>query len=193
VVAAILVAAVRRAIGKGAGIVMKQQTLIQTFKRLVKHSGYSARDAKRAVPASAQAKLQEKIHQSELRHSGQIRLCIEAALPIGHIWQGLPLRDRAIGLFEKLGVGNTEHHNGVLIYLQLAEQKIEIVTDHGLNLHASSDVWTQTMMRMRSAFQAGHFERGLNLAIDEVTDLLVQHFPDSKAHTNELPDAPVVQ
>ncbi len=171
---------------------MKQQTLIQTFKRLVKHSGYSARDAKRAVPASAQARLQTKIHHSELHHNGQIRLCVEAALPLGHIWHGLPVRDRAIELFKKLGVGNTEHHNGVLIYLQLAERKIELVADHGLNLHASSEVWMQTMIRMRAAFQTGHFERGLNLAIDEVTDLLVQHFPEKSAHANELPDAPVV-
>ena len=172
---------------------MKKQTLVETFKRIGKHSGFSARDAKHAVPADAQARLQEKIHQSELHHSGQIRLCVEAALPLGHIWQGLPVRDRAISLFKKLGVGDTQHHNGVLIYLQLAERKIEIVADRGLNLHASSDVWTQTMMRMQKAFRANQFEDGLNLAIDEVTALLVAHFPDTTTHTNELPDAPVIQ
>ena len=171
---------------------MKKLTLIQIFKRLIKHSGYSARDVKRAIPASAQDRLQKKIHQSELRHSGQIRLCIEAALPLGHIWQGLPVRDRAIGLFKKLGVGNTEHHNGVLIYLQLAERKIEIVADYGLNLHVSEDAWTQTMARMRGAFQANRFEDGLSLAIEEVSDLLVIHFPNNAVHPNELPDAPVI-
>ena len=171
---------------------MKQQTFIQTFKRLAKHSGYSARDAKLAVPTDAQARLQTKIHQSELRHSGQIRLCIEAALPLDHIWQGLPVRNRAIALFKKLGVEDTEHHNGVLIYLQLAERKIEIVADRGLNLHASEDAWKQTMARMRGAFQANRFEDGLNLAIEEVSDLLVTHFPNNTAHPNELPDAPVI-
>lgn len=172
---------------------MKKQTFIQTFKRIAKHSSYSVRDAKRAVPADAQARLQTKIHQSELRHSGQIRLCVEAALPLGHIWQGLPVRDRAIGLFKKLGVWDTQHHNGVLIYLQLAERKIELVADHGLNLHATPEHWKQTMVRMRMAFQADCFEKGLNFAIDEVTDLLLQHFPSRAAHANELPDAPIIQ
>jgi uncharacterized membrane protein len=172
---------------------MKQHTPLQTLKRIAQHSRYSARDAKRAVPAEAQTRLQTKIHESELRHSGQIRLCVEAALPLGHIWQGLPVRDRAIQLFEKLGVGDTEHHNGVLIYLQLAERKIEIVADRGLNLHATPEVWTKTMARMRTAFQINQFEEGLNLAIDEVTDLLAQHFPSHAAHANELPDAPIIQ
>ncbi len=169
-----------------------KQTFLQTLKRIAKHSRYSARDAARAVPADAQVRLQTKIHQSELHHSGQIRLCVEAALPLGHIWKGLPVRDRAIGLFKKLGVEDTQHHNGVLIYLQLAERKIEIVADHGLNLHATPEHWTQTMARMRTAFQANRFEEGLNLAIDEVTDLLARHFPGNAAHPNELPDAPVI-
>ena len=173
-------------------MIMKKQTLVQTLKRIAKHSGYSAHDAKRAVPAAAQTRLQAKIHLSELRHSGQIRLCVEAALPLGHIWHGLPVRDRAIQLFKKLGVEDTQHHNGVLIYLQLAERKIEIVADHGLNLHASEDAWKQTMARMRGAFQADRFEDGLNFAIDEVTDLLITHFPNNAAHPNELPDAPVI-
>ena len=36
-------------------------------------------------------------------------------------------------MFGKLRVWDTEHNNGVLIYLLLAEHAIEIVADRGLN------------------------------------------------------------
>ena len=35
-------------------------------------------------------------------------------------------------MFGKLRVWDTEHNNGVLIYLLLAEHRIEIVADRGL-------------------------------------------------------------
>ena len=40
---------------------------------------------------------------------------------------------RAVTMFGKLRVWDTEHNNGVLIYLLLAEHAIEIVADRGLN------------------------------------------------------------
>ena len=47
------------------------------------------------------------------------------------------IRQRALTLFGKLRVWDTEHNNGVLIYLLLAERAIEIVADRGVNRHAS--------------------------------------------------------
>ena len=40
-------------------------------------------------------------------------------------------------MFGKLRVWDTEHNNGVLIYLLLAEHAIEIVADRGLDRHVS--------------------------------------------------------
>ena len=44
------------------------------------------------------------------------------------------------------------------------------------------------------AFQAGRFEDGLTQALEEVSALLVAHFPlaQGEANPNELPDQPVV-
>ncbi len=160
--------------------------------RLLKHRWLDERDVKRALDDAALARIEQRIAASEKRHGGEIRVCVEAGLPTSYIWQRLSARDRAITLFGKLRVWDTEADNGVLIYLLLAEHAIEIVADRGLNKHVSHDQWQAIVDGMRAAFRAGRFEEGLNAAVDAVDALLAQHFPAAAgdANPNELPNAP---
>ena len=107
--------------------------------------------------------------------------------------RGATPRDRAVKLFGKLGVWDTERNNGVLIYLLLAERAIEIVADRGLNRVVAPAEWTEIAASMQSAFQAGDFEAGLLRAVDAVDALLVRHFAarPGEVDVNELPDAPL--
>jgi len=91
-------------------------------------------------------------------------------------------------------VWDTEHNSGVLIYLLLAERAIEIVADRGLSKRVPPDEWQNIVERMRDAFRGGRFEDGLTQALEEVSALLVEHFPlaPGEADTNELPDEPVI-
>jgi uncharacterized membrane protein len=93
-------------------------------------------------------------------------------------------------MFGKLRVWDTEHNNGVLIYLLLAEHAIEIVADRGLTRVVPPETWGQMVAGMRDAFRAGSFEDGLAQAVDAVDALLAQHFPlaEGQANPNELPD-----
>jgi uncharacterized membrane protein len=131
---------------------------------------------------------------SERHHSGEIRVCVEAGLPLSYLWRGASARERAITMFGKLRVWDTEHNNGVLIYLLLAEHAIEIVADRGLNAHVSHAEWARVVSGMRDAFRAGRYEEGLNAAIDAVDAVLARHFAvdAAAANPNELPDAPHV-
>jgi len=97
-------------------------------------------------------------------------------------------------LFGKLRVWDTEHNNGVLIYLLLAEHAIEIVADRGINRHVTPAEWAAMAQRMGAAFRDGRFEDGLTQALEEMSALLVAHFPlaEGAPDRNELPDAPVV-
>ncbi len=54
--------------------------------------------------------------------------------------------------------------------------------------------WQAVVQRMGSAFREGRFEDGLTQALEEVSALLVQHFPaaEGAANPNELPDEPVL-
>ena len=101
-------------------------------------------------------------------------------------------RQRAVTMFGKLRVWDTEHNNGVLIYLLLAEHAIELVADRGVNRHVPQHEWQAMVHRMGAAFRDGRFEDGLTQALAEVSAVLVQHFPRGADHGNELPDRPVL-
>jgi uncharacterized membrane protein len=167
-----------------------------SIKRLIRHRLWDEGDARRVLPAEALARLQQRVADSELRHGGEIRVCVEASLPLSYLWRDAPVRERAITMFAKLGVWDTEHNNGVLIYLLLAEHRIEIVADRALARRVEPDHWQRLVEAMGQAFRAGRFEQGLAEAIDAVDALLVQHFPhDASAagqRLNELPDAPLL-
>jgi uncharacterized membrane protein len=91
-------------------------------------------------------------------------------------------------------VWDTEYNNGVLIYLLLAERAIEIVADRGLSQRVGAGEWHRIVGRMGSAFKQGRIEEGLAQALDEVSALLVVHFPlaPGEPDRNELPDEPLL-
>ena len=163
--------------------------------RWIKHRWVDQRDVHRVLPPAAMARLGERVAASERRHSGEIRVCIEAALPTSYLWKRLTARDRAVMMFAKLRVWDTEHNNGVLIYLMLAEHAIEVVANRGLNAHVGPEQWRAIIdEHMREAFRTGRFEQGLNAAVDAVDALLAPRFPVNAgaANPNELPDKPWV-
>ena len=161
--------------------------------RLLKHRLVDEDDARRLLGKDALARIQARVAESEKHHSGEIRVVVEAGLPFSYLRRDATPRDRAVKLFGKLGVWDTERNNGVLIYLLLAERAIEIVADRGLNRVVSPAEWTEIAASMQSAFQAGDFEAGLLRAVDAVDALLVRHFAarPGEVDVNELPDAPL--
>ncbi len=158
--------------------------------RILRHRWLDETDARRALGDAALDRLEERVAASERRHSGEIRLCVEAGLPLSYLWRGLKARDRAVTLFGKLRVWDTEHNNGVLIYLLLAERAIEIVADRGLSRRVTQAEWATLLAAMKEDFRAGRFEQGLAQAVDAVDTLLAQHFSlaPGEANPNELPD-----
>jgi uncharacterized membrane protein len=161
--------------------------------RLLQHRRFDETDARRALDDAAMARLQARVAASERRHSGEIRICVEAGLPLSYLWRGADARERAVALFGKLRVWDTEHNNGVLIYLLLAEHRIEIVADRGIDRRADAAQWQGLVDGMSQAFKAGRFESGLEQAVDAVDGLLRRHFALAPGETNpnELPDTPL--
>ncbi|MEP7058179.1 MAG: TPM domain-containing protein [Caldimonas sp.] len=169
--------------------------MAKRWSRLLKHRMLDERDAHRMLGAEALKRIEARVAASERSHSGEIRVCIEAGLPFGYLRRDATPRDRAVAMFGKLGVWNTEHNNGVLIYLLLAEHAIEIVADRGLNRHVDAAEWERVAATMRAAFQKDQFEAGLNQAVDAVDAMLTRHFAlaPGAVNPNELPDAPVLR
>ena len=179
-------------------------SFLTRLRRLWRHRWLDASDARHAIPPELVQRLMQRVAASERRHTGEIRICVEASLPSSYLWrewrEGLPLRrivrERALAMFGKLRCWDTEHNNGVLIYLLLAEQAIEIVADRGLARHVDAARWQDVVGHMSAAFRAGRYEDGLTQALEEVSALLVAHFPETDGASgpapNQLPDEPVV-
>lgn len=166
--------------------------------RFFKHRWQSDRAAQRLISPALLEQLAASVARSELTHSGEIRIYVEAALPTSYLWLNLPLaqvvRRRALAMFGKLRVWDTQLNNGVLIYLLLVEHRLEIVADRGLNDLVPVETWSHLAQRMAAAFKTGDFELGLTQAVDEVTALLQRHFAltQQQANVNELPNEPVL-
>lgn len=165
------------------------------LRRMLRHLLHALRDpVRRAFSPALRAHLQQQVASSESRHSGQIRICAESSLPFSYLRRNASCRQRALMLFGKLRVWDTEDNNGVLIYLLVAERTIEIVADRGLNRHVSAQEWQQVAGRLGQALHYGLWEQGLLQALEETTALLVRHYPAAPgtARCNELDDAPIL-
>jgi uncharacterized membrane protein YgcG len=163
--------------------------------RILKHRWLDEGDVRRALNTDALHRLEARVGASEKKHSGEVRVCVEAGLPWSYLWKNLSARDRAIAMFGKLRVWDTERNSGVLIYLLLADHAIEIVADRGLNAQVSAEQWQAIVAGMREAFRTKRFEEGLNAAVDAVDALLEKHFAlrEGEVNVNELPNRPWVQ
>ncbi|CAN7643756.1 TPM domain-containing protein [Variovorax paradoxus] len=173
---------------------MASATLFSKLARIWRHQWIDEADVRRVLPDAAMERLAARVAASERRHSGEIRICVEAGLPWSYLRRHASARERAVTLFGKLRVWDTAHNNGVLIYLLLAEHAIEIVADRGIDAHVDDAEWAAMAQRMGAAFREGRFEDGLTQALEEMSALLVAHFPlaENEPDTNELPDQPVV-
>lgn len=167
---------------------------LERIARIFRHRWWDEADVRRKLPDGALHRLEARVTASERQHGGEIRVCVEAGLPLSYLWRGLTAHHRAIMMFSKLRVWDTERNNGVLIYLLMAEHTIEIVADRGLNACVDAAQWARVIDTMRQAFVRNQFEAGLNDAMDAVDALLQQHFPlrPGEIDANELPNAPFV-
>ena len=166
----------------------------QKLKRILRHRWLDESDSRRAIPQAMVQRLARRVAASEKRHTGEVRICVEAGLPMSYLWQGARARERAMMMFSKLRVWDTQHNNGVLIYLLLAEHAIELVADRGLNQRVSPGEWRAMVQQLETALREGRYEDGLTQALEEVSAVLVKHFPLAEGQTkpNELPDAPAL-
>lgn len=160
--------------------------------RIFRHLLMTDWQVKRAFPPDSLRAIEQAIKASETTHTGEIRFVIEGALETWPLLQGQTARERAIEVFSQQRLWDTEHNNGVLIYLLLADRDVEIVADRKIHALVGSREWESICRSMETAFRQADFERGVVDGIQAVTRHLVKHFPASGANPNELPDTPML-
>lgn len=162
------------------------------LRRTLRHLFTTAWSVRKAFPASALARIEAAIRESETGHSGQIRFAVQHSLDAREVLRGIPARQRAIEVFGELGVWDTEQNNGVLLYFLLADREFEIVADRGIDARVGADAWESICREMEGRIRDGDFVGATIHGVQAAGALLRAHFPSDRGPSNELPDRPAV-
>jgi uncharacterized membrane protein len=162
------------------------------LKRVVRHLLMSRWHVNSAFPPRTLRAIEKAVRESHRAHIGQVRFAVEGALHIGALLNGMSARERAIDVFSELRVWDTEHNNGVLIYLLLADHDVEIVADRGVHAKVHAAEWETICQNMEADFRLGKYEAGVLRGIEQVSELLKRHFPAEQQRRSELPSKPTV-
>jgi len=85
--------------------------------------------------------IRDAIADGERGHAGELCLAIESRYSPWAVMAGLQARDRARQVFSLLRVWDTQGNSGVLMYLQLAERRVELVADRGIAARVDPALW----------------------------------------------------
>lgn len=165
------------------------------FVRIVRHVVSTQWHARLRFSTRTLDAIEAAVARAERTHAGEIRFAIETALPSSHLLTEITPRQRALEVFGALGVWDTEHNNGVLLYVDLADRVVEVVADRGLAARVKPEEWAGVCRLMEEHYRAGRFETGSIAGVDAVGTLLARHFPataGARANGNELPDRPAL-
>ena len=162
------------------------------IQRIWHHFVMTQERVNRAFSRATLSVIERAIKASETAHVGELRFVVEGALDTFPLFGGQSARERALELFSKLRIWDTEHNSGVLIYLLLADRQVEIVADRGIHAKAGTHTWATICASMELAFKKSNFEDGAIQGIQAVTRQLTEHFPAGAGNRNELPDKPLV-
>lgn len=158
--------------------------------RLLRH--LFAPSARRMFSADCLQRVGEAIARDEARHAGELVFAVEAGLPWSALRAGQSARERAADVFDRLRLRDTADNTGVLIYLLLAERRIEILADRGLDGRISAEQWRGVCQAIEERMRAGDPEAAVLAGVGFAGDLLAAHVPRGAAdpNPNERPDAP---
>jgi uncharacterized membrane protein len=165
------------------------------FARFFRHLFTTRAMTARRFPPRTLDAIEAAIRQLESTHRGELRFVVEAALDMGPLWQQVSPRERALQTFALQRVWDTEHNNGVLLYVLMADHAVEIVSDRGIASRTDTAQWEEICHGIEAAFGEGRFEQGAVEGITALGSLLGRHYPAvdiAEEPRNELPDRPTL-
>jgi uncharacterized membrane protein len=141
--------------------------------------GMSRRSLRKCVD---QMQVMAAIRAAERVTSGEIRVSV------AHFFWG-DVERTAGKAFRRLGMENTAHRNGVLIFLVPSRKRFAILGDTGIHEKVGQAFWHDVAACLSSHFRRGAFTEGLVAGIHLAGDRLATHFPSAaEVDRNELSD-----
>lgn len=147
-----------------------------------------------AFPAEALGRIEAAISDGERRHRAELRFAVESSLDTAELWAGLSPRERALEVFGRFRVWDTDENNGVLVYLLWADRAVEIVADRDAMRRVDAEVWTRACVQLGDGCRTGRPVDGALACIATLSDALAAAYPadDTRTNPDELPNAPLL-
>ena len=98
-------------------------------------------------------------------------------------------RTGAAAMFYEAGIANTHAENGLLIYLSVLEQRLEVFADRGILTSVPALEWNHALFELNQAGRRAE-PGSLMKALQDLGALLARHKPAMGENPNELPDMP---
>ncbi|ODP35183.1 TPM domain-containing protein [Pandoraea sp. ISTKB] len=162
--------------------------------RWLRHAGTWRAHARWLFPDDALDTLEASIRDSEREHRCEIRLVIEAAMPLAAVWHGQTCRQRAVALFHQLGVAHTDARTGILLYINIADHDIELIADKGVNALVNSHRWDAVVAQMSAGFRDERYVQSVLDALNTLRGIARESLPAQAgaAPDNALTDRPLM-
>lgn len=130
-----------------------------------------------------QARIVEAIRIAEKETSGEIRIYVESKNPFMD-----PL-DRASEIFFQLKMQNTEHRNGVLLYIAMKDHELALFGDEGIHNKVGAEYWKNAVKNMIAQFAHQNICIGIEQCVLQIGQTLKETFPyEATTDKNQLPD-----
>lgn len=165
---------------------------MKTLSRILRHLVTTSAEARRLFPPKTLEAIQKVIAEGETLHRAEVRLIIEPSLSIQAVLNGTSSRERALELFSLYRIWDTEENCGVLVYIELADHKVEIVADRAANRVISEAEWQAVCQTITQEFARKAYGDGVIAAMKQLNALLHSRFPDDGSLPNQLSDQPIL-
>jgi uncharacterized membrane protein len=146
----------------------------------------------RQFPLTAMRRIRDAVADGELHHAGELCVAIESRFSPIAVLAGLETRQRAAQVFSLLRVWDTRDNSGVLLYLQLAERRVELVADRGIAARVEPAQWEEICTDFSAEMRNQPPEQAVLNCLGRINALLVRYFPAERDNPGELPDEPVI-
>jgi uncharacterized membrane protein len=125
----------------------------------------------------------DAIRNAERMTSGEVRVFVESRCSY------MDAIDRAVELFFKLQMDETEDRNAVILYVAMKDRQLAVFGDEGIHKKVGNEYWNTEVQKMISNFNRENYALGISDVVADIGAALTTHFPyNNDTDKNELPD-----
>lgn len=169
-----------------------EQVNSPSFKRWWQHALYMPWRTERYFSSTDLDQLEQAVLFAEAGHPGEIVVVIEGSLPFNQAYY-LDTRARAVELFSTLKVWDTQYNSGMLLYVNICAQQVELLADRGIYQFVTSEHWQTICDQVLAEFKQEHYVQGVLTGIERIGQTL-QSFYTVKVQEmgNERANRPIL-